>query len=86
MWLFASTVSSICSQDKNVSLTPLGNDDEDNDDDDDGDNDDDDDDEDLILGLWNNRPSSDRLPLGNLHQEFQVVLWSLGCRNNNDYN
>ena len=58
MWLFASTVSSICWLDKSFSLTPLGNNDndddndyDDDDDDDDDADDDDDDDDDLIFGL-----------------------------------
>ena len=56
MWLFASTVSSICWSDNSVSLTPLGyhEDDDDDEEDDDEDEDDDDhdhDEEDLVFCL-----------------------------------
>ena len=55
MWLFASTVSSICWSDNSVSLTPLGyheDDDADHDDEDDDEDDDDDhEEEDLVFCL-----------------------------------
>ena len=75
MWLFASTVSSICWSDNSVSLTPLGY--HEDDDEDDEDDDDDHEEEDLVFCLWNNCSSSNCLPFGKLHHKFQLVLWSL---------
>ena len=96
MWLFASSVTSICSADNSVSLTPLGFEEDDRDDDDDVDDDDKEEEEeedkkeeekegdDLIFCPWNNCSSSNSLPFGKLQHQFQIVLWPLIVFNDND--